>query len=75
MISGNWTEAHHLAVLEGDGWKMPERIVAARQAINDRLQELSGDPDHHAEKQQIEDARRALVLLEAEATEWPGSGA
>ena len=46
------------------------RIVAARQAISNRLQGLYGNPDHHAEREQIEDALRALAVLEAEIRNW-----
>lgn len=70
MNNGNWVEVYHRAVLEVDGQKMPERIVAARQAIGERLQGLNGDPEPPEEKQQIEDALSALAVLEAEARKW-----
>jgi len=57
-------------VLEVDRQKMPERIVVARLAISNRLQGLHGNPDHHGERQQIEDALRALAVLEAEVRNW-----
>lgn len=66
-----WEEVYYRAVLEVDRQKMPERIVVARQAIEGRLQGLIGDPDHHAERHQIEDALRALAVLEREAQAWP----
>ena len=66
----NWETAYHRAVLEVDREKLPERIVAARQAISNRLQGLYGNPDHHAEREQIEDALRALAVLEAEIRNW-----
>ena len=47
MHTENWEAAYHRAVLEVDRQKMLERIVAARQAISDRLQGLYGDPDHY----------------------------
>jgi len=65
-----WEPVYHRAVLEVDRQKMPERIVAARQAISNRLQGLYGNPDHHAEREQIEDALRALAVLEAEIRNW-----
>ena len=70
MNTENWEAAYHRAVLEVDRQRMPERIVAARQAITDRLQGLYGDPDHYGERQQIEDALRALSVLEAEVRNW-----
>jgi hypothetical protein len=39
-----WEEVCHRAVLEVDREKMPERIVAARQAIGSRSQGLYGNP-------------------------------
>ena len=68
--NNNWETAYHRAVLEVDRQKMPERIVAAHQAISNRLQGLYGNPDHHAEREQIEDALRALAVLEAEIRNW-----
>ena len=70
MHTENWEAAYHRAVLEVDRQKMLEGIVAARQAISDRLQGLYGDPDHYRIRLQIEDALRALAVLEAEAEEW-----
>jgi hypothetical protein len=65
-----WQEVYHRAVLEVDYQKMPERIVAARRAIGERLRGLVGDPNHHAERHQVEDALRALAILEAETKHW-----
>ena len=65
-----WEPVYHRAVLEVDRQKMPERIVVARLAISNRLQGLHGNPDHHGERQQIEDALRALAVLEAEVRNW-----
>ena len=68
--SEKWEAVCHRALLEVDGQKMPERIVAARRAIGERLRGLVGDPDHHAERHQVEDALRALAVLEDEARNW-----
>jgi hypothetical protein len=68
--SEKWEAVYHRAVLEADRHKMPERIVAARRAIGERLQGLAGNPNHHAERQQVEDALRALAVLEGEAKHW-----
>ena len=66
----NWEASYHRTVLEVDRQRMPERIVAARQAIADRLQGLYRNPDHHGERQKIEDALRALAVLETEVRNW-----
>ena len=57
-------------IMEANGQKMPERITATRQAISGRLHDLEHDSDHHAERHQIEDALRALAVLEVESQQW-----
>lgn len=59
-----WFDVYKIAILELDAEKLPERIVAANEAIQLRLKELEGDADHHAERQDIEDASNALKMLE-----------
>jgi hypothetical protein len=70
-VIDNWVESYLTAALEVDGEKMPGRIVAARDAMADRLQDLKGNPDHHAERHEIESALAALTGLEEEASIWP----
>jgi hypothetical protein len=65
-----WDELYVRTVLEVNGRKMPERITATRQAISVRLRELEHDSDHHAERHQIENALRALSVLEIETQGW-----
>ena len=66
----SWQERYMQTILEVNGQKMPERITATRQAIAGRLQDLEHDSDHHAERHQIENALRALSLLEGEVQHW-----
>ncbi len=66
-----WEVAYLRAALEVDGQKMSGRIVAARDAMADRLQDLKGNPDHHAERHEIESALAALTCIEEEASIWP----
>lgn len=61
-----WFEVYKAAVLELDPQKLPNRIVAAKEAVQLRLKEIQGDTDHHAERQQIEDALNSLRILEQE---------
>lgn len=61
-----WFEVYKAAVLELDLQKLPGRIVAAKEAVQLRLIEIQGDADHHAERQQIEDALSSLRTLERE---------
>jgi uncharacterized protein YbcC (UPF0753/DUF2309 family) len=65
-----WQELYMRTILEVSGQKMPERITATRQAISGRLHDLEHDSDHHAERQQIENALRALSVLEVETQQW-----
>jgi len=62
----SWEEKYVQTLLEVNGQKMPERIVATREAIAGRLRDLEHDSDHHAERHKIEDALRALSVLEDE---------
>ena len=65
-----WQEKYMQTVQEVSAEKMPERIAATRQAIAERLRDLKEDSDHHAERQEIEKALRALSILEKEVKEW-----
>jgi hypothetical protein len=64
-----WDELYLKAVLEANEHKMPERISATRGAISRRLEALELDPNHYAERQQIESALKAPFMLE-ETREW-----
>ena len=61
-----WFEVYKAAMLELDPQKLPGRIAAAEKAVQLRLIEIQGDTDHHAERQQIEDALSSLRILERE---------
>jgi hypothetical protein len=64
--SENWDFLYANALLEPDRDRLPERIVAAKQAINQRLDEL-GNADN-LEKHALMDALRALQALSARQT-------
>jgi hypothetical protein len=70
-IEKPWEVAYLRAALEVDGQKVPERIVAAREAVAGRLKDLEGNPDHHAERHEMESALAALTCLEDEVRIWP----
>jgi hypothetical protein len=71
----NWADVYRMAVTETDVDEVPARIAAVRHAIARRLQELLIDSDHHAERQAIENALRAMQVLERESLDWPRSRA
>ena len=54
-----------------DSQKMPGRIVTAREAVAERLKDLEGNSDHHAERHEMQSALAALVRLEGETRIWP----
>ncbi|HEX8818117.1 MAG TPA: hypothetical protein VF753_21690 [Terriglobales bacterium] len=60
----SWFEVYRAAMLEFDPQKLPERILAAKEAVRLRLKEIQADVDHHAERQRMEDALRGLRALE-----------
>jgi len=70
-INTPWVEEYLRAALEVDGQKMPERIVAAREAVVGRLKDLEGNSDHHAERHEMQSALDALTNLEDETRIWP----
>jgi hypothetical protein len=71
----NWADMYRMAVTETDVDKVPARIAAVRHAIARRLQELRTESDHCAERQVIENALRAMQVLETESRDWPRSRA
>jgi hypothetical protein len=68
--NSSWEDRYMQTILEVNGQQMPERITATRQAISGRLHDLEHDSNHHAERQQIENALRALSVLEVETQQW-----
>jgi hypothetical protein len=62
-----WHEQYKAALLETDRAKLPQRIQAAKSAIDDRLQELQldhgGTPD---ERQALSDALAGLNVIRRE---------
>jgi len=70
-INKPWVEEYLRAALEVDGQKMPERIVAAREAVVGRLKDLEGNSDHHAERHEMQSALDVLTNLEDETRIWP----
>lgn len=71
MLAENkkWEQLYEQAMMEGDAQKLPERILATREAIAGRLRDLEHDSDHHSERRRIEDALYALMVLERDMKE------
>jgi len=60
----SWLTLYKAALLELDLRKMPERIVLATKALQDRSLELQGSSGHYGEKLEIEYAVRNLHVAE-----------
>ena len=65
----HWESLYSAALLEVDREKLRSLLQAAEQAIQQRLFSLRHNPDHHAERQAIEDALQNLRVLRQ--TEFP----
>ena len=56
-----WTDLQVIALLELDMRARRVRIVLAREAIRERLQELDHAGDHHEERLGIQHSRRSRL--------------
>ena len=62
--AGKWKELLSAALMEFDESKLPERILAARNEIVQRTQELGGELGYTQEKIELADGLSALRALE-----------
>jgi hypothetical protein len=56
-----WQVLYQDAILEFDDARLPKRILQARSAIHDRVQEVLTDP---SERRRIDKALQSLQMLE-----------
>jgi hypothetical protein len=63
ILYPEWQKPYQEALLEVDDDKLAELLSAAQAAICKRLQAISGDSNHHAERQAIEDALAFIRVL------------
>ena len=66
-----WQPEYQAALLELASEKLLERVQAAETAIFKRLQALSQNPGHSAERQAIEDALGSLRFLKRSSLGFP----
>jgi len=59
-----WLTLYRAALLELDVQKMPERIVIASKALQERERELQGSSGRYVERLEIEYAMRNLRVAE-----------
>jgi len=60
----SWLTLYKAALLELDLQKMPERIVLASEALQERSRQLQGSSGHYGERLEIEYAIRNLHVAE-----------
>ena len=60
----SWKSLYTAALAESEPNKLPGRIEAARQAINERLEEIEGS-ENNRERDQLDSALHALFTLKA----------
>ena len=63
MQTYEWGDLYRFAVLETDLSKLQERVRQAREAIQQRLQELESEPGTREERLAIEDALSNLRAI------------
>jgi hypothetical protein len=74
ILYPEWQNEFRGALLELNREKLRERIATAEAAIFKRLQAISHDPDHAAERQAIEDALASLRVLKRDVLGFPDWG-
>jgi len=67
LLYPEWQADYHAALVELDPEKLQERVEAAETAIFKRLQAISQNSDHTAERQAIQDALAGLRVLKQES--------
>ena len=71
VLYPEWQNEYEAALLEFDHEKLAECIEVAETAIYKRLQQISQNSDHFAERQVIEDALGGLRLLKRDVLGFP----
>lgn len=66
-----WQNEYQAAVEELDPVRLRGLIEAAEAAVFKRLQQLSNNDNHHAERQVIEDALASLRVMQREVLGFP----
>ena len=71
ILYPEWQRELEAALLEPDGKKLFERVMAAEAAIFNRLQAISQSPDFEAERHAIRDAVERLRILKRDGLGFP----
>ena len=71
IVFPHWQNEYAAALLEPDPLKLRELVEAAETAIYKRLQQISHNSEHSAERQAIENAVKNLRVLKRDALGFP----
>jgi hypothetical protein len=71
ILYPEWQHEYQAALLELDCEKLLARVTAAETAIFNRMQAMSQNSDHSAERQAIEDALASLRALKRDTLGFP----
>ncbi len=66
-----WQTPLHEALLESDKAKLKERVDSTEAVIFGRLQAISHDSNHHAEREAVEQALSLLRTIKRDSLEFP----
>ena len=67
----DWQPQYREAVLETDPKKLQERVFTLEEAIVKRMQSLADAPNGGAERRALQDAARAMRVLQVERLQYP----
>jgi surfactin synthase thioesterase subunit len=67
----DWQPQFHAALLETDPKQLPQRVIAAEEAIFTRMQALASALNGDTERHAIEDAMRQLRVIQVEKLNYP----
>ena len=67
----SWKELYLQALFESDTEKITELVLAARQAIVLRSQELLHSSDHREERSEMDLAKESLLSIKVHKLGWP----
>lgn len=70
----SWKQVYWSVHHEKDLKRLTQAVMAAETAIYERLQELSGQPNHSAEHAEIQAANEELLKIKTQRLGWPDPG-
>jgi hypothetical protein len=66
----NWQEAHQKLLAETTTANLPDLLLAAEEALFQRLQELAGSGDHDEERRRMQAAAGDILRIRTEKLGW-----